>query len=166
MGRRTDARLKRVNWGHYHSSIFGSTEMIDPAVVLQAALPPERLRYNIQEEMALAPGLWPAWPSCWWDSSITRTLSGAKASVMAEKHSKSGKLKYAIDPHGPSIGRAAQWHWYVYEPGRPGVLATGVAKGARRNAELEGQAAIHRLERERERKKSKRKVQRRGSKAS
>jgi len=112
------------------------------------------------------PGLWPAWPSCWWDSSITRTLSGAKASVMAEKHSKSGKLKYAIDPHGPSIGRAAQWHWYVYEPGRPGVLATGVAKGARRNAELEGQAAIHRLERERERKKSKRKVQRRGSKAS
>jgi hypothetical protein len=55
MGRRTDARLKRVNWGHYHSSIFGSTEMIDPAVVLQAALPPERLRYNIQEEMALAP---------------------------------------------------------------------------------------------------------------
>src|SRR5713226_3014129 len=82
------------------------------------------------------PGLWPAWPSCWWDSSITRTLSGAKASVMAEKHSKSGKLKYAIDPHGPSIGRAAQWHWYVYEPGRPGVLATGVAKGARRNAEL------------------------------
>jgi len=85
---------------------------------------------------------------------------------MAEKHSKSGKLKYAIDPHGPSIGRAAQWHWYVYEQGRPGVLATGVAKGARRNAELEGQAAIHRLERERERKKSKRKVQRRGSKAS
>jgi hypothetical protein len=116
--------------------------------------------------MALAPGLWPAWHSCWWDSSITRTLSGAKASVMAEKHSKSGKLKYAIDPHGPSIGRAAQWHWYVYEPGRPGVLATGVAKGARRNAELEGQAAIHRLERERDRKKSKRKMQRRGSKAS
>jgi hypothetical protein len=40
-----------------------------------------------------------------------------------------------------------------------------MAKGARRNAELEAQAAIHRLERERERKKSKRKVQRRGRKA-
>jgi hypothetical protein len=84
---------------------------------------------------------------------------------MAEKHSKSGKLKYTIDPHGPSMGRAAQWHWYVYEPRRPGVLATGMAKGARRNAELETQAAIRRLERERERKKSKRKVQRRGRKS-
>jgi 50S ribosomal subunit-associated GTPase HflX len=85
---------------------------------------------------------------------------------MAEKPSKSGKLEYTIDPHGPSMGRAAQWHWYVYEAGRPGVLATGMAKGARRNAELEAQAAIHRLERERERKKSKRKAQRRGRKAS
>ena len=63
---------------------------------------------------------------------------------MAAKHSKSGKLEYTIDPHGPSMGRAAQWHWYVYEAGRPGVLATGMAKGARRNAELEAQAGIER----------------------
>ena len=83
-----------------------------------------------------------------------------------EQATKAGKLKYTIDPHGSSMGRAAQWHWYVTEPRRPGVLATGMAKGARRNAELEAQAAIHRLERERERKKSKRKVQRRGRKAS